>query len=121
MSFPTRFQQSRFNRDRAQKLGKANRVHGATKKGSPLHTTWNTWRGMKERCSNPKHVGYRNYGARGIAFDPRWSDFAEFLADMGPRPEGMTLDRIDPDGDYGPSNCRWADPITQRLNRRKTK
>lgn len=64
---------------------------------------------------------YRHYGARGITVDPRWENFQNFLADMGERPEGMTLDRIDPDKGYSLDNCRWADWDTQVINRRSTK
>jgi predicted RNA-binding Zn-ribbon protein involved in translation (DUF1610 family) len=72
---------------------------------------------MKRRCSSPKDTYYANYGGRGIAYDPRWSTFEAFLADMGPRPEGRTLDRVNRDGNYGPDNCRWATHSEQAKNR----
>lgn len=72
---------------------------------------------MKLRCLNPRAVGYKNYGGRGITICGRWrSSFHNFYADMGDRPPGMTLDRIDRDGNYEPSNCRWASYTTQRVN-----
>jgi hypothetical protein len=77
------------------------------------------WRGMIERCENPRHVSFKYYGGRGIKVCKRWrKSFAAFLADMGPRPPGKTLDRIDPNGNYTPKNCRWTTPSKQRLNQR---
>jgi hypothetical protein len=79
---------------------------------------------MQTRCANPAASNYSYYGGRGISIYARWlgpDGFINFHADMGERPEGMTLDRIDPDGDYEPSNCRWATASDQTTNRRKSR
>lgn len=77
---------------------------------------------MRARCYNPKSDSYRLYGQRGIGVCERWRDsFAAFLADMGERPDGMTLDRVDSDADYSPENCRWATPLDQARNKRRTR
>ena len=82
---------------------------------SPTHVTWYS---MIRRCDSPNVKEYRNYGARGISYDPEWADFNKFLRDMGERPSGMTLDRINVNGNYTRNNCRWADKKTQSNNRR---
>lgn len=79
-------------------------------------TYW-SWSGMLSRCRDPRNASYRRYGARGITVCERWHDFLNFLADMGPRPEGKTLDRINGDGNYEPGNCRWATKAEQSANR----
>jgi hypothetical protein len=83
---------------------------------------YRSWSGMKSRCFDRNHPRYQDWGGRGITVCARWrDDFAAFLADMGPCPTGHSIDRINNDGDYEPGNCRWADAITQRNNRRDSK
>jgi hypothetical protein len=76
---------------------------------------------MHQRCRDANHKSYHDYGGRGITVCDRWDDFENFLADMGERPEGMTLDRIDPNSNYGPGLCRWATPKQQAANKRTKK
>lgn len=84
-----------------------------------LSPTYTTWEAMRSRCNNPNSDWYHRYGGRGIKVCERWNDFSSFLADMGERPKGKTLDRINPDGNYESSNCRWSTPKEQSNNRSK--
>lgn len=77
-----------------------------------------SWSNMKNRCNCPSTPQYRDYGGRGITYDPRWEKFENFLVDMGEPPEGLTIDRIDNNQGYFKDNCRWADKSTQRRNKR---
>ena len=94
------------------------RIHGQS--GKRPSAEYAAWGAMIQRCTNPKHPRWRYYGARGITVCERWRNFLNFLSDLGPRPEGHELDRIDNDGNYEPSNCRWADKTTSRRNRRSS-
>ena len=80
--------------------------------------TYNIWRGMRSRCRNPRLRSYRWYGALGIEVCPRWESFANFYADMGEAPTGLTIDREDPEGNYEPGNCRWVTREQQRATQR---
>jgi len=82
--------------------------------------TYNSWRGMKERCGNPNHKDYLAYGGRGIFYEPRWKKYNNFVADMGIRPEGCTLERIDNQLGYTKANCRWATSKDQAHNKPNT-
>lgn len=83
---------------------------------------YHSWQTAKERCHNPNNPGYQFYGKRGIVMCAKWrQSFQAFYQDMGPRPEGMSLDRIDPNGNYEPGNVRWATDKQQQRNKRSNR
>ena len=95
------------------------------------HPLYGSWEATHNRCSNPNDPSYKNYGGRGITVCPQWTGesavpgakksiggFKQFISDMGPRPEGHSLDRIDNDGNYTPDNCKWSTQKEQASNRR---
>jgi hypothetical protein len=92
------------------------RTHGHAAHGRT--PTYIAWRDMVQRCTNPSRRDWGRYGGRGITVCERWRRFENFLADMGTRPDGRTLDRIDNNGNYEPGNCRWTTWHQQYLNRR---
>jgi hypothetical protein len=94
------------------KIGQYVKTHGMT-----FSSTYRSWGMMIQRCTNPKHNWYKAYGGKGIKIATEWLDFKNFLADMGERPAGKSLDRIDNNLDYCKKNCRWATPLEQARNR----
>lgn len=101
---------------RCAEVGRSTRTHGQSRR-TP---TYISWEGMHQRCAGSKGPeSARYYADRGVTVCERWRSFENFLADMGERPDGKTLDRTDPYGNYEPSNCRWATPKEQRANRRR--
>lgn len=90
--------------------------HGHTPRGSRTRT-YITWSNMIQRCTYPDNDNYHRYGGRGISICQRWIMYENFLSDMGLRPKGKTLDRINNNGNYEPSNCKWSTPKEQAQNR----
>lgn len=102
-----------------EKASRSQYKHGHTGNDKPT-PTYMSWYNMKQRCHNPNNDVYKYYGGRGITVCDGWLDsFENFLEDMGERPEGTSIDRINNDGNYDPSNCRWTTKKEQARNRRK--
>lgn len=93
----------------------ANLVHGHA---SPQTPTYRSWASMLRRCYNKKDINYKRYGGRGITVCLRWRTFKHFLDDMGIRPDGLSLDRTNNDGNYEPGNCKWSTRKEQNNNQR---
>lgn len=96
-------------------MAERNTTHGLTKIYPSMYKTWKELRG---RCNNKNDADYKDYGGRGIVCCERWNNFELFVSDMGDKPLGYSIDRIDVNGNYEPSNCRWADDQTQQNNKR---
>jgi hypothetical protein len=90
-----------------------------TKHGMSRSHIYGVWTVMRDRCNNPDNPSYHNYGGRGIQVCERWESFTDFLADMGERPQGYEIDRIDNNGNYEPANCRWLSK-QKNLNNKRT-
>lgn len=102
--------------------GKEQTKKSNTKHGRSFSGTYYSWKSARGRCLNPNNPVYHNYGGRGIKFCDRWSNFRNFLEDMGERPsKEHTLDRINTNGDYEPGNCKWSLPIEQANNKRSSR
>lgn len=100
-----------------EQSSKRETTHGHTKNARPSRT-YSSWAAMMSRCYNKRSKDYKRYGAKGISVCRHWHKFENFLNDMGIRPEGKSIDRLDPAGNYNPRNCRWATAKEQVQNRR---
>ncbi len=106
-----------LKRAHMRELGEARRKHGAVQNNRAT-AEYRAWQAMLNRCRRAKNANYRYYGGRGITVADRWQSFEAFLADMGSRPSPRhSLDRINPDGNYEPGNCRWATASEQQRNK----
>ncbi len=126
---------SEFSTQKSNVIGKGRQdcgcsrdIAGTAPRGASLDARHKVWRHMLDRCRNPKNRSFKDYGARGITVCSRWisgdglrTGFECFAADMGPRPSGMTIERVKPNGNYEPGNCMWLPKGDQSKNRRNVR
>lgn len=114
---------SRFRKNKSCGCNRKKLIEKAiTKHGLWSHPLYGTWNSIKQRCTNPKNRAYKNYGGRGIKICDRWMDVGKFIIDMYPtHKEGLSIDRLDNNGDYTLENCRWATREQQNNNTRQNK
>lgn len=101
--------------------GRARAIEATKTHGMTNSRTYKSWDQMRQRCHNSKHHAFHNYGGRGIGICKEWDDFLVFLRDMGERPEGRSLDRVDNLRGYSPDNCKWSTSKEQNSNTRRTR
>jgi len=114
-----RVEGTKLSHGKANACGTCSQVEHGHRIGTVSTPEYSTWLNMIQRCTNPKLRDYHNYGGRGIQVCARWMDFRNFLADMGPKPTGLTLERMNNDKGYEPGNCKWGTAIEQRHNQRR--